>query len=548
MAEPYRIGLIACSPEQSPMAYPLGALCIQTALMSHPTLAHHIEVELQHFIGDTDDPIEAAKIIAQKHIPLVGLSLYLYNRNWFDQFIDHLFVQAPYTTIFAGGPEALAHADHFIQRGLSFIILGEGEESVCTAVEQILAGQEISGRGIYTDQSRMLIPAYPADLSSLTSVLLSQTVSVDDYQGVLWEMTRGCPYHCAFCFESRGNRRVRSYPMGRIIQELELLIEHHVTHVFVLDPTFNLNRERTITILNLLRERVPSDMHFTFEVRAELLDEQTAYLFSTFHSSLQIGLQSSNPSVLSGIGRSFQADLFSQKIALLNQYGVVFGLDLIIGLPQDTLQSFKESLNFAVSCKPSNIDIFVLAVLPGTQLAEDAQHLHLHYLPESPYLLQSSPTMDEKEIAATIRLKEACDLLYTAGHAVMWFGALCDVLECTPADVFAQFATYTEQYPITDDEDIFSVQEQFVRNLCGAPALQPLLPILLSYMELHQGISYLQETAEAPVVHLWYTPDELTELDSIDVRTFHSRFTASKESVAYLVFSEEETVYVEPLV
>jgi hypothetical protein len=130
----------------------------------------------------------------------------------------------------------------------------------------------------------------------------------------------------------------------------------------------------------------------------------------------------------------------------------------------------------------------------------------------------------------------------------MWFGALCDVLEYTPADVFAQFATYTEQYPITDDEDIFSVQEQFVRNLCGAPALQPLLPILLSYMELHQGISYLQETAEAPVVHLWYTPDELTELDSIDVRTFHSRFTASKESVAYLVFSEEETVYVEPLV
>ncbi len=530
------------------MAYPLGALCIQTALVTHSTLAPQIQVELKHYIGDTDDPIEAAQAIVRQHIPLVGLSLYLYNRNWFDQFIDHLLTHAPDTTVFAGGPEAFAHAEDFIQRGLSFIILGEGEESVCTAVEQILHGKQVSGAGIYTGDSDRLIPAYPSDLSALNSVLLTHTVSVDDYQGVLWEMTRGCPYHCAFCFESRGNRQVRSYPMDRITQELELLIEHHVEHIFVLDPTFNLNRERTIAILDLLRNRVPQDMHFTFEVRAELLDEQIAYLFSTFHSSLQIGLQSSKPSVLMGISRSFQADRFSQKIALLNQYGVVFGLDLIIGLPQDTLQSFMESLNFAVSCKPSNIDIFVLAVLPGTQLAEDAQSLQLHYLPESPYLLQSSPSMHADDIAAAIRLKEACDVLYTAGHAVMWFHALCDVLQCTASEVFSRFADYTETYPVSDDQDIFSVQEQFVRNQCTAPSLYMLLPIILSYMELHQGISYLQETGDPPVVHLWYTPDELAELDSIDVRTFHNRFTASDTTVSYLVLSDDGTVYVEPLV
>ena len=346
MANRYAIRLVACSPEQSPLAYPLGALSSQTALLHDPYLSDRVTVSLDHFLADTDLPSAAAQLIAEQDVDLVGISLYLYNRAWFDAFITHLRQLKPGILLCAGGPEATAHAASLLAQGCTFISLGEGERSMCTAVSQLIAGEELNGRGIQTIHTEFPVSDHVSDLAALASPLLSGIADVDSFPGVLWEMTRGCPYHCAFCFESRGSRTVRTYPEQRIVEELELLISHEVKHLFILDPTFNMNRDRTVRILTMLRDRVPEDMRITFEVRAELLDETTAYLFSTFHSSLQIGLQSSDSQVLAAIGRPFKEQLFVDKIALLNQYGVVFGLDLIICLTGDTLQTLFKIIDF----------------------------------------------------------------------------------------------------------------------------------------------------------------------------------------------------------
>lgn len=546
MQKPYSIHLVACSPELSPMAYPLGALCIQTALTTSTQLEGQIEVALSHYIADTHAPKEAAQAIADVHPHILGISLYLYNRSWFDEFIQHFSLLSPQTILFAGGPEAGAHSNQLLARDFDFLLVGEGEESVCSAIEQILAGNTPTGSGIRTLEEPYTQPAYPEHLETLESPILSGIAQPSKYMGVLWEMTRGCPYHCAFCFESRGNRSVRTYPEERIVHELNLLIEHEVKHVFVLDPTFNLQRERTIEMLTLIRDRAPSDMHFTFEVRAELIDEVTAELFGSFHCSLQIGLQSSNPDILRTIGRNFNPQNFAQKIALLNRHGVVFGLDLIIGLPGDTEETFRKSLDYAVSCRPSNIDIFLLAVLPGTQLACDADTLHLMYQQESPYLLEQSPTMSPNTREKLIQLQSMCDRLYTEGRAVMWFHVACSALEKRPVEIFDSFGAYVKQYPQIENEDIFSVQDRFIRHQFTNEGKSHLLPAMLSYMELHQGISYLQDTGESPVVTLSYTPDELTRIDTVSIQDFVRNHTASNPQT-HVIYIEEGTLYVEPL-
>ena len=540
-----KIRLVACSPEQSPMAYPLGALCIQTALETNPQLRERITVDLSHYLADTHDPIDAAHEVSSLKPDVIAISLYLYNRPWFDSFLDELLCIAPATLLYAGGPEAQAHAEHLLQRGVSAIFFGEGEESICRAVQLLLDDEPVAGPHTRTKDTESATPAFPEDLGVLESPLLSKVANPDAFEGILWEMTRGCPYSCAFCFESRGHRSVRTYPIDRLTAELDLLIRHQVKQVFVLDPTFNLERRRTREILTLLHRRAPADMHFTFEVRAELLDEQSARLFGSFHCSLQIGLQSSNEQVLRAIGRPFNAELFHQKISLLNEFGVVFGLDLIIGLPGDTEESFTASLDFAISCRPSNLDIFVLAVLPGTQLALDADGLGLRYQLESPYLLQESPTMSVEAIARAVRLKEACDLLYTRGRSVMWFHAACDALSCTPSTLISLFADYIEQYPADNQQDIFSLQDRFIRHQFTRADRSHLLPAMLSYMELHQGISYLQDTGENPEVSLYYPPDALARLDTLPVESFVDEYESFEEPITPLVFFQDDTLFVE---
>ena len=113
------------------------------------------------------------------------------------------------------------------------------------------------------------------------------------------------------------------------------------------------------------------------DAAAPLGDAELAGLFASITCSLQIGLQSSDPGVLRGVGRGFDAGDFARRVSLLNQTGAIFGFDLIYGLPGDTLPLFRASLDFALSLYPNHLDIFPLAVLPGTKLYGKAAALGL---------------------------------------------------------------------------------------------------------------------------------------------------------------------------
>ncbi|HAF84912.1 MAG TPA: radical SAM protein, partial [Sphaerochaeta sp.] len=437
-----KIQIVSCCLEEGNLSFPLGALFIKTAIEHHPTLKH-FHCTLGAYTLE-EDPIQAAKRTAESEATHIGCSVYLWNRTWFDQFSQHLKELAPSVVLFAGGTEVTANPRSFNFDLYDFLTLGEGEQSTTLALSLLLEGKDPQGQGILT-RGKELSYAFPQDLSILDSVFLSGSAAAFVKLGasVLWEMTRGCPFSCAFCFESKGIRAVRHFTYERIADELEYLLANKVEEVFVLDPTFNMDKKRTVQILSLLVEKA-QDIHFIFELKAELLDEELADLFAQLTCSLQIGLQSSEVKVLTAINRPFKPAVFQEKIALLNERGIVFGLDLIIGLPYDSFSLFCSSLDFAVGCKPSNIDIFPLSLLPGTKLADDAAKLGIVHEKESPYTVISTPTFSKEDIDKALKLKDACDLLYTKGEASMWMHTLCEAAQCSPSTLFSYFATYTE--------------------------------------------------------------------------------------------------------
>jgi radical SAM superfamily enzyme YgiQ (UPF0313 family) len=56
----------------------------------------------------------------------------------------------------------------------------------------------------------------------LTSPYLDGTLDLSKYEGALWELARGCPFKCSYCYESKGEKKVRLLPMERIEKELKL--------------------------------------------------------------------------------------------------------------------------------------------------------------------------------------------------------------------------------------------------------------------------------------------------------------------------------------
>lgn len=344
-----RIALVSCCLERGNLSFPLGALCIEAAISQDPVLSSN---PTRHFsyLNDSDDPASAAREVLAWHPDAVGLSVYLWNRRWFDSFASclagsdsgqRLPADSAHSLIFAGGPEVTADFSSFDPDVYSFICAGEGETADIAALRQLQEGREPSEQGIISKANPHFSYAFAEDLSEVPSVLLSGVADrfLKKEKTALWEMTRGCPFGCAFCFESRG-------------------------------------------------------------------------------------------------------------------------------LPFDTTESFARSLDFAISCKPSNIDIFRLAVLPGTQLYEKSEEFHLKFDRSAPYLLESSPTFNRRGLEACLCIKEACDFIYTKGEACMWFHSLCEASGLAPSETLGRFWELCPDFTARmgcDADELYEIQDDFAR-------------------------------------------------------------------------------------
>ncbi len=433
--------------------------------------------------------------------------------------------------LFAGGPEATADPASFDLGLYDFLVLGEGEDSVVQALCNLKEGEAPRGPGILSNTS-VFSPATSPDLANLPSPLLRGLADRFLLPGssVLWEMTRGCPFHCSFCFESRGQRSIRHFDLVRLEAELDYLVDHQVGEVYVLDPTFNMDKKRTLAILAMLEAKQPP-IHFVFEIRAELLDAALADAFATIDCSLQIGLQSTDKAVLKAANRTFDPVLFAKKIQLLNQRGIAFGLDLIIGLPHDSLDSFTKSLDYAMLLKPSNLDIFPLSLLPGTLVSDQAASYGLVGMSQAPYTILHSPTFSEDDLKKAMRLKKACDLFFTQGQAGMWMPKLCEATGQKPSSLLTLFESYLSFYlkktQANEDElDMFSLQETFVTSLLKKQDKHRYLKPLLSYMELHQGIAFFHMYQQSPTIKLFYPLEQMALLDTLTLDEFLVKYKA----------------------
>ena len=198
-----RILIISASIERSPLAFPMGALSIYTAIRTDERLMNAFDTSFRHFHADTDDPAWCAQEDARTAPDILAVSLYLFNREWMYRYIEHFRDRCPEVLIIAGGPDVISSPQELITRGVRYLIIGEGETTMRRVLTQLREGREPEGAGIYSARRPFPVAAYEKDLDALPSPLLFLHDSLGTYPGLLWEMTRGCPFRCAFCAESR---------------------------------------------------------------------------------------------------------------------------------------------------------------------------------------------------------------------------------------------------------------------------------------------------------------------------------------------------------
>ncbi len=469
-----KLTLVAIHIEASARAVPLGPAMLASVLKR--AFPEAVETRVLDLFLQQSAQACAEQILATDP-DWVGFSVYVWNRARAREIAELLRRQWPSLLLFAGGSEATADPEGMLAEGfLDLVLAGEGEELIQDVVGRLLGGEAVSEiRG-------SIRPAPVKDLGTLPSPYLDGSLDPSAYPGMLWELSRGCPFRCDFCFESRGETGIRRVPMERVEAELRHFEACGVSQVFVLDPTFNFDKRQAKAILRLIAAQAPA-IHFFFEIRSEFIDRELARLFASIRCSLQIGLQSADDAVLRRINRSIDLADFEAKVLLLHQAGATYGFDLIYGLPGDTLQGFLSSIDFALSLVPNHLDVFPLSVLPGTRLRETAPELGLQHLPEIPYTVVASPGFSAADMTAAARIAKACDVMYNQGKAVPWFAFVLDWLALSPFGLFGRFAEFLDTHANTD---ITTLQVAFFASCFPDPREAAVVADIVTYFG-HSG-------------------------------------------------------------
>ena len=541
--------------EKSPQALPLGAACVASAIKNSPLTRDLCTVYLCPFCQEDSEYIkhastqdQAAEWMAQQLIlksqgdgspgagvagqrgqgqsvelgvsnatepyhwdgPLiVAFSVFVWNRLVLEKTARILRQQG--VICIAGGPEVTANPKSFTD--FDYVTTMEGELRVPYLISKILLGDK---EALREENLQLSLSPLSCPLDQLSSPYLDGTLDPAEYDGALWELARGCPFKCSYCYESKGEKVVRKVPMERIEKELDLFARKKIGQVFVLDPTYNANKERAVKLVNLIAKKTP-DTFYYFEARAEFIDRQMAKAFTKIPCALQIGLQSANEEVLKLVNRPFNRKQFVKNIGFLNEAGVTFGFDLIYGLPGETFKSFKEGIDFALSLYPNNLEIFCLSVLPGTDLFDHAKDLHLNYMDKPPYNIINTDKFSNQDIQHASHLAQACNVFYNDGRAVPWFNIITHHLHIKAPEFFDRF--YNEVLAknisqsvipvpfVRTQSEIEKLQQDFVTKLCKEKKMDRYIKVMTDLIRYYGAISRKTDTGKTQTVQLNY-PEE----------------------------------------
>ena len=368
-------------------------------------LQSHTEI-MEFSINDALQSV-AEKLLDAKP-DIIGLGVYIWNAAQIHELIHILKKVSPHTIIILGGPEVTYEPFRVNYDLADYIIQGEGDLAFYELCSKINAGQK-SERII-----RMSIP-------NLKDIALPYQYYNDHdiaNRYIYVEISRGCPFECEFCLSSM-DEKVRAFDLDTVLREFEKLWERGARNFKFVDRTFNLNMKAANRILDFFLEKEPP--YFAhFEVIPDHFPASLREKIKHFpHGALQleIGIQTLNLEIANNISRQLKLDKIKDNIAFLeNETTAHIHLDLIVGLPGESLESFGRNLDELMRLSSCEIQIGILKKLSGTHInRHDIEH-GMVYSNIPPYDILKNNQLSFKDIQIMKRFARFWDLTYNSGN------------------------------------------------------------------------------------------------------------------------------------
>ena len=349
-------------------------------------------------------------------VQIVGFGVYIWNVTQTTEVIRLLKAARPDLKLVLGGPEvsheteqqAITHlADH--------VITGWGDVSFAKLCRALLDGPQPLMKIISGEQPPLADLALP----------YGEYSDADLAHRLLYvEASRGCPFKCEFCLSAL-DKTAWGFELDRVLAALDGLYQRGARTFKFVDRTFNLKIEHSVRILQFFLERLPAanggdPLFLHFEVIPDHLPDRLRAMLAQFPPGvlqLEVGVQSFNVAVQQTISRKQDNDATEANLRwLLAHTHAHLHVDLIFGLPGETLQSFADGFDRLLAIGPHEIQLGILKRLRGAPIARHSAAHGMVYASEPPYTVQQTGVVDAATLQRFGRLARYWELLANSGR------------------------------------------------------------------------------------------------------------------------------------
>lgn len=462
------------------------------------------DTSIQEFVIGSRSTDITEKILALRQPGkkfIVGFGVYIWNVVETTQIVAVLKRVAPDVVIVLGGPE-VSHetADQEIVQLADYVITGWGDVTFAALCRQILNGPQPLMKvhaGVQPPMAEIRLPYH---------LYSDQDVR---HRTLYVEASRGCPFKCEFCLSAL-DKTAWPFDIDLFLQEMESLYQRGARLFKFVDRTFNLNIKTSLKIMQFFLDKLaaaPHDPVFAhFEVVPDHLPDALKEGIQKFpEGSLQfeIGIQSFNPEVQALISRKQNNEKAAENIRWLCEHSHAhLHVDLIAGLPGETMESFADGFDKLVALGPHEIQFGILKRLRGTPIIRHTETYRLAFDPQPPYTILANKDIPFADMQRLVRFARYWDMIANSGR---FSHSLPLILGDTP---FANFMALSDWIFANTDathrialDRLAALVGKWLREIAGIPAEAVQLAVSSDYagQAMHkQGGDKSGMTAQQP--------------------------------------------------
>lgn len=283
-----------------------------------------------------------------------------------------------------GGPQIAAFpAETLTHDCIDYGVLGEGEyvfPDLIQALQSKASLLDIKGL-VFKQKNKVRINSYRlVDKLDTLPFPARHLLPMQNYDCVISQKpfttmvtSRGCPYHCSFCFKQPSDRKYRLRSVANVVSEMQHCIaKWSLKEIMFYDDSFTSNKK---FVSDLCTEIIRRKIIISWEAPTRgnaVNDSLLSMMKKAGCIRLRYGVESGNQRILNLMNKGITLKQVEHAFRLTRQHKIETFAYFMIGYPGETVETIQETIKFAIKINPDWVMFTAVTPLPCTDLFDAA--------------------------------------------------------------------------------------------------------------------------------------------------------------------------------